>query len=100
MENLSRAKFEQLNKDLFEKTLDPVRKVLADAGLTKKDIDEVVLVGGSTRIPKIQELVKNFFQKEPLKGINPDESIAYGAALQAAVLGGMKIDQVNYKSWY
>ena len=95
IEPLSRAKFEQLNGDLFEKTLEPVRKVLTDAGLTKAEIDEVVLVGGSTRIPKIQQLVKDFFNKEPLKGINPDESIAYGAAMQAAILGGMNINQVN-----
>merc|ERR550519_591987 len=75
--------------DLFKGTLKPVQKVLEDADLTKKEIDEIVLVGGSTRIPKVQSLVKEFFNgKEPSKGINPDEAVAYGAAVQAGVLSG------------
>merc|ERR1719451_250104 len=88
-ETLTRAKFEELNMDLFKGTLKPVQKVLEDSDLTKKDIDEIVLVGGSTRIPKVQQLVKEFFNgKEPSKGINPDEAVAYGAAVQAGVLSG------------
>merc|ERR1712179_734393 len=88
-ETLTRAKFEELNMDLFKGTLKPVQKVLEDADLTKKEIDEIVLVGGSTRIPKVQSLVKEFFNgKEPSKGINPDEAVAYGAAGQAGVLSG------------
>jgi heat shock protein 5 len=92
-ERLTRAKFEDLNMDLFKKTLKPVQKVLDDAGLKKTDIDEVVLVGGSTRIPKVQELIKNFFDgKEPNKGVNPDEAVAYGAAVQGALLSSDKDD--------
>merc|ERR1719292_66127 len=88
-ETLTRAKFEELNMDLFKGTLKPVQKVLEDADLGKKEIDEIVLVGGSTRIPKVQQLVKEFFNgKEPSKGINPDEAVAYGAAVQAGVLSG------------
>ena len=88
-ESLTRAKFEELNMDLFRSTLKPVKKVLEDADLTKKDIDEIILVGGSTRIPKIQQLVKEFFNgKEPSKGVNPDEAVAYGAAVQACILSG------------
>merc|ERR1712141_374293 len=88
-ETLTRAKFEELNMDLFRSTMKPVGKVLEDSDLTKKDIDEIVLVGGSTRIPKVQQLVKEFFNgKEPSKGINPDEAVAYGAAVQAGVLSG------------
>merc|ERR1711970_797399 len=88
-ETLTRAKFEELNMDLFRGTLKPVERVLKDADLTKKEIDEIVLVGGSTRIPKIQQLVKEFFNgKEPSRGINPDEAVAYGAAVQAGVLSG------------
>merc|ERR1712154_662421 len=88
-ETLTRAKFEELNMDLFRSTMKPVQKVLEDSDLTKKDIDEIVLVGGSTRIPKVQQLVKEFFNgKEPSKGINPDEAVAYGAAVQAGVLSG------------
>ncbi|GIY95871.1 endoplasmic reticulum chaperone BiP [Caerostris extrusa] len=88
-ETLTRAKFEELNMDLFRSTMKPVQKVLEDADLQKKDIDEIVLVGGSTRIPKIQQLVKEFFNgKEPSRGINPDEAVAYGAAVQAGVLSG------------
>jgi molecular chaperone DnaK len=85
---LTRAKFEQLVDDLLERTLDPCRKALKDAGLQASDIDEVVLVGGSTRIPKVQELVKSMFGKDPHKGVNPDEVVAVGAAIQAGVLGG------------
>lgn len=88
-EVLTRAKFEELNIDLFRATLKPMQKVLQDADLKKEDIHEIVLVGGSTRIPKVQQLVKEFFNgKEPSRGINPDEAVAYGAAVQAGVLGG------------
>merc|ERR1711988_4537 len=88
-ETLTRAKFEELNMDLFRSTMKPVQKVLEDADMQKKDIDEIVLVGGSTRIPKVQQLVKEFFNgKEPSRGINPDEAVAYGAAVQAGVLSG------------
>ncbi|GAB4179739.1 MAG: molecular chaperone DnaK [Calditrichia bacterium] len=85
---LTRAKFEGLIEDLVNRTLDPVKNAMKDAGLTPADIDEVILVGGSTRIPKVQELVKNFFGKEPHKGINPDEVVAIGAAIQGGVLAG------------
>jgi molecular chaperone DnaK len=85
---LSRAKFEQLVDDLVQKTIEPCRKALKDAGLSAGDIDEVVLVGGMTRMPKIQEVVKTFFGKEPHKGVNPDEVVAIGAAVQAGVLQG------------
>ena len=85
---LSRAQFERLAGDLFERSLPPVAQALKDAGLKPSDIDEVVLVGGSTRIPKIQELVKQYFGKEPHRGVNPDEVVAIGAAVQAGVLGG------------
>jgi len=88
-ETLTRAKFEELNMDLFRSTMKPVQKVLEDADMKKTDIDEIVLVGGSTRIPKVQQLVKEFFNgKEPSRGINPDEAVAYGAAVQAGVLSG------------
>jgi len=88
-ETLTRARFEELNMDLFRGTLKPVQQVLSDADLTKNEIDEIVLVGGSTRIPKVQQLVKEFFNgKEPSRGINPDEAVAYGAAVQAGVLSG------------
>eukprot|EP00124_Ichthyophonus_hoferi_P001476 Ihof_evm1s78 gene=Ihof_evmTU1s78 len=88
-ETLTRAKFEELNNDLFKSTMDPVRKVLKDADLKKNEIDEIVLVGGSTRIPKVQQLVKGFFNgKEPNRGINPDEAVAYGAAVQGGILSG------------
>lgn len=88
-QSLTRAKFEDLNADLFRKTLDPVRKVLEDAKLEKHEINEIVLVGGSTRIPKVQQLLKDFFNgKELNKGINPDEAIAYGAAVQGGILAG------------
>ena len=85
---LTRAKFEELCHDLFESTLEPVRKAMSDAKLTKNDIDKVILVGGSTRIPKVQELIKNELGKEPSKGVNPDEVVAMGAAIQGGVLTG------------
>jgi molecular chaperone DnaK len=85
---LSRAKFEQLVDDLVQRTLPPMQQALKDAGLDPKEIDEIILVGGSTRIPKIQEVVKSFFGKEPHKGVNPDEVVAIGAAIQAGVLAG------------
>ncbi len=85
---VSRAKFESLCADLFDKTLGPVKQAMNDAKLSPNQIDEVILVGGSTRIPKIQELVKSFFGKEPSKGVNPDEVVAIGAAIQGGVLAG------------
>ncbi|HKP11847.1 MAG TPA: molecular chaperone DnaK, partial [Blastocatellia bacterium] len=85
---LTRAKFEQLVEDLLQRTIEPCRAALNDAGLKANQIDEVVLVGGSTRIPKVQQMVKEFFGKEPHKGVNPDEVVAVGAAIQAGVLGG------------
>ena len=85
---LTRAKFEQLVDDLFQRTIPPMEKALADAGLKPADIDEVILVGGSTRIPKVQDIVKDFFGKEPHKGVNPDEVVAIGAAIQGGVLAG------------
>ncbi len=85
---LSRSKFEQLVTDLIEKTVGPCKQALADAGLKPAEIDEVVLVGGSTRIPKVQQLVRDLFGREPHKGVNPDEVVALGAAVQAGVLGG------------
>jgi molecular chaperone DnaK len=86
--NLSRAKFNELTHDLVEATIEPMKKALADAGLSLKDIDKVLLVGGSTRIPAVQEAVKNFTGQEPSKGVNPDECVAVGAAIQAGVLTG------------
>ncbi|MGE5456428.1 MAG: molecular chaperone DnaK [Ignavibacteriales bacterium] len=85
---LTRAKFEDLIADLLESTIEPVRKALKDAKLDKKDIDKVLLVGGSTRIPRVQELVKNELGKEPSKGVNPDEVVAMGAAIQGGILTG------------
>jgi len=85
---LSRSKFEQLAGDIMEKTMGPCRKAIKDANLNPNQIDEVVLVGGSTRIPKVQELVKELFGREPHKGVNPDEVVAMGAAIQAGVLAG------------
>ncbi len=85
---LSRAKFEQLSDSLVERTLEPCRKALKDAGLNTSDIDEVILVGGSTRIPKVQEVVEKFFGRKPHKGVNPDEVVAVGAAIQGGVLTG------------
>jgi len=89
---LTRAKFEQLVDDLVQRTLEPMKKALADAKLQPSEIDEVLLVGGSTRIPKVQEVVKGFFGKEPNKGVNPDEVVAVGAAIQGAVLTGEQKD--------
>jgi molecular chaperone DnaK len=85
---LSRSKFEQLSEDLVKRSMDPCIKALKDAGLSASDIDEVILVGGSTRIPKIQEEVEKFFGKKPSKGVNPDEVVAIGAAIQGGVLTG------------
>ena len=89
---LTRAKFEQLVDDLIQRTLEPMKKALADAKLQPSEIDEVLLVGGSTRIPKVQEVVKAYFGKEPNKGVNPDEVVAVGAAIQGAVLTGEQKD--------
>ncbi|MEM7026291.1 MAG: molecular chaperone DnaK, partial [Pseudomonadota bacterium] len=85
---ISRAKLEMLVGDLIDRTVEPCKKAIKDAGLTAGDIDEVILVGGMTRMPKVIETVKNFFGKEPHKGVNPDEVVAVGAAIQAAVLSG------------
>ncbi len=85
---LTRAKFEDLTRDLVDSTLEPVRKALKDAKLSAKDIDKVLLVGGSTRIPRVQEIIKNELGKEPSKGVNPDEVVAMGAAIQGGVLTG------------
>ena len=87
-ETLTRAKFDELTADLVDKTMVPLKQVLSDARLSPSQIDKVLLVGGSTRIPAVQEAVKNFIGKEPFKGINPDECVAVGAAIQAGVLGG------------
>ena len=86
--SLTRAKFEELTSDLMESTLEPVRKALKDASLTKKDIDKILLVGGSTRMPKVAELIKKELGMEPSKGVNPDEVVAMGAAIQGGVLTG------------
>jgi len=91
--SLSKAKFEDLCRDLFDSTMEPVRKALKDANLTNKDIDKVILVGGSTRIPYIQELVKKELGQEPNKGVNPDEVVAMGAAIQGGVLTG-EVDDI------
>jgi molecular chaperone DnaK len=85
---LTRSKFEQMTDDLFERTKEPCRKALKDAGITADKIDEVLLVGGSTRMPKVQQVVKELFGKEGSKGINPDEAVAVGAAIQGGILGG------------
>src|SRR4051794_2130093 len=89
---LTRAKFEQLVDDLIQRTIPPMEQALKDAGIKPNEIDEVLLVGGSTRIPKIQEIVKKFFGKEPNRGVNPDEVVAIGAAVQGAVLTGEQKD--------
>ncbi len=89
---LSRSKFEQLVEDLIERSLEPCRKALKDAGVDASQVDEVVLVGGSTRIPKIQEVVKKFFGKEPNRSVNPDEVVAVGAGIQGGVLTGQVKD--------
>ena len=96
VKTLTRAKFEQLCDDLFQRTLVPCRQALADAHLTAGQIDEVLLVGGSSRIPKVQELVKEFFGKEPNKSVNPDEVVAIGAAIQGGVLAGDVKDVILY----
>jgi molecular chaperone DnaK len=88
VKKLSKAKFDQLTEQLVERTLEPCRKALKDAGISASQIDEVILVGGSTRIPKIQEVVEKFFGKKPSKGVNPDEVVAIGAAIQGGVLTG------------
>ncbi|MBS7332098.1 molecular chaperone DnaK [Faecalibacter bovis] len=88
VQSLSRAKFDQLTADLVRRSMEPCKKALSDAGLSISDIDEVILVGGSTRIPKIQEEVESFFGKKPSKGVNPDEVVAVGAAIQGGVLTG------------
>ena len=88
VKKLSRAKFEQLSDKLVERTLEPCKQALKDAGYSPKDIDDVILVGGSTRIPKIQEVVEKFFERKPHKGVNPDEVVAIGAAIQGGVLSG------------
>jgi len=85
---MTRAKFEQMVEDILQRTMAPVKQALADAGVKPSDIDEVVLVGGSTRIPRVQQLVREYFGKEPHKGVNPDEVVAVGAAIQAGVLAG------------
>ncbi|MDR2393983.1 MAG: molecular chaperone DnaK [Treponema sp.] len=85
---LTRAKFEQMVTDLLERSKEPCKKALADAGLTADQIDEIILVGGSTRIPAVQQIVKDLFKKEPNKGVNPDEAVAIGAAIQGGILGG------------
>mmetsp|Transcript_26716 Transcript_26716/g.85782 ORF Transcript_26716/g.85782 Transcript_26716/m.85782 type:complete len:397 (-) Transcript_26716:81-1271(-) len=95
-EPLTRARFEELNNDLFRKTMGPVKKAMEDAGFKKTEIDEVVLVGGSTRIPKVQQLIKDYFDgKEPNKGVNPDEAVAFGAAVQGGILSGEGGDETK-----
>jgi endoplasmic reticulum chaperone BiP len=95
-ETVTRARFEELCADLFKKTLTPVQSVLDDSGFKKSEIDEIVLVGGSTRIPKVQSLIKDFFNgKEPNRGINPDEAVAYGAAVQGGILGGQASEETK-----
>jgi len=91
--SLTRAKFEELTKELLNRTIEPCKKALKDAKLSAKDIDEVILVGGSTRIPKIQEIVKELFGKEPNRSVNPDEVVALGAAIQGGVLAG-EVDDI------
>ena len=88
-ETLTRAKFEEINMDLFKKTLKPVEQVLKDGKVKKSEISDIVLVGGSTRIPKVQSILEDFFGgKKASKGINPDEAVAFGAAVQAGILSG------------
>jgi molecular chaperone DnaK len=86
--SLTRAKFEQMVSDLLERSKEPCKKALADAGLNADQIDEIILVGGSTRIPAVQQIVKDLFKKEPNRGVNPDEAVAIGAAIQGGILGG------------
>ena len=93
---ITRAKFEELCLSMFKDTIPPVEKVLRDSGISKNKIHDVVLVGGSTRIPKVVELLKDFFNgKEPNRSINPDEAVAYGAAVQAAILNGDQSEQIG-----
>lgn len=92
---LTRAKLEDMAHDLFRRAMEPVYKVLADAKIGKAQVDEIVLVGGSTRIPKIQQMLKDYFGKDPCSGINPDEAVAYGAAIQAAVLTGVQSSKTD-----
>lgn len=92
---ITRAKFEELNMDYFRNTMKPVEKVLTDAKMSKSNVHEVVLVGGSTRIPYIQNMITEYFHKEPCRNINPDEAVAYGAAVQAAILSGEQSSQVQ-----
>lgn len=92
---LTRAKFESLVGDILQKTLEPVNRVLLDSKISKNQVDDVILVGGSTRIPKVQQLLKDFFGKEPNTGINPDECVAYGATVQAAILGGIQSEKTS-----
>jgi molecular chaperone DnaK len=94
VKKLSRAKFEQLSDSLFQRTLEPCKKALSDAGMKASDIDEILLVGGSTRIPKVQELVEQFFGKKPSKGVNPDEVVAMGAAVQGGIISGDVTDDI------
>jgi molecular chaperone DnaK len=89
---LTRAKFETLVDELIERSLAPCRTALKDAGVTANDIDEVILVGGQTRMPKVQEAVEKLFGKAPRKDVNPDEAVAVGAAIQGQVLGGGRTD--------
>ncbi len=94
-ETVTRARFEELCADLFRQTLVPVEQVLTDAGLEKGEVDEVVLVGGSTRIPKVRQLLEKFFGKPANTKLNPDEAVAYGAAVQAAVLSGERDERTS-----
>ena len=94
-DTLTRAKFEELNDDLFKKTLKPVQMVMEDADLEIDEVDQIILVCGSTRIPKVQTLIKDYFKKEPNKGVNPDESVAVGAAIQGSILSGEGGDAVK-----
>ena len=89
---ITRAKFESLVEDLIERSIEPCRTAIKDAGLSVNDIDDVILVGGQSRMPKVQETVKEFFGKEPRKDVNPDEAVALGAAIQGEVLGGGRSD--------
>ena len=98
--NITRARFEELCADLFRSTMDPVEKSIRDAKMDKSQIHDIVLVGGSTRIPKVQKLLSDFFSgKELNKSINPDEAVAYGAAVQAAILSGDKSENVQVYFW-
>jgi L1 cell adhesion molecule like protein len=92
---LTRAKFEALCGDILKRTMEPVYEVLKNAKMTKDQVDDVILVGGSTRIPKVQQLLKDYFGKDPNTGINPDECVAYGATVQAAILGGIESSQTS-----